>query len=121
WAEGNAMAFIIHGPTDTANVTAYGNDGGTDADRWPELIVELADGSTVNSKTANPDDTAEEIRNDARGIFDPGSVYTSSDLELTYDGGNSMDQLVGLRFPGLAIPPGAAITNAYIQFTAKES
>ena len=48
-----------------------------------------------------------------------GSFYgTSSDLELVYDGSN---QLVGLRFPGLAVPVGARITDAWVQFEADEA
>jgi hypothetical protein len=38
-----------------------------------------------------------------------------SDIELVYSGSN---QIVGLRFPGVAIPPGATITRAYIQFVS---
>lgn len=41
-----------------------------------------------------------------------------SDLELGYDG--STPHVVGLRFTSIDIPPGAIITNAYIQFTADE-
>ena len=43
----------------------------------------------------------------------------SADLELVEDG--SVTQTVGIRWPGLAIPHGAAITNAYIQFAAREA
>jgi len=42
----------------------------------------------------------------------------SSDLELTVDG--TTNQVVGMRFADLAVPRGAAITNAYVQFAAKE-
>ncbi len=43
-----------------------------------------------------------------------GSVKLgSSDLEFTFD---RNDQTVGMRFTGQSIPPGATITNAYIQF-----
>jgi hypothetical protein len=38
-----------------------------------------------------------------------------SDLELVFSGGN---QVVGLRFPAVAIPSGVAITHAYIQFVS---
>ena len=48
-----------------------------------------------------------------------GSVsLSSSDLELTYDGSQ---QMVGMRFPNLAIPRGAIIASATVQFTAKEA
>ena len=42
-----------------------------------------------------------------------------SDLEMVMDGG--LHQAVGVRFVGLQIPPGATITNAYIQFVADET
>jgi hypothetical protein len=48
-----------------------------------------------------------------------GSVsLTSSDLELVYDAGS--DQAVGMRFTGVAIPAGATIVNAYVQFQVDE-
>jgi hypothetical protein len=48
-----------------------------------------------------------------------GSVsLTSSDLELTTDGTNV--QTVGLRFTNITVPPGAAITGAWVQFRVDE-
>src|SRR5262245_12526733 len=48
-----------------------------------------------------------------------GSVsVVGSDLELIWDGNL---QTVGLRFPGLAVPRGAAISNAWIQFEVDET
>ena len=48
-----------------------------------------------------------------------GAVSTgSSDLELVNDGATLGDQLVGIRFTGVAIPPGATITAASVQFQA---
>ena len=43
---------------------------------------------------------------------------TSSDLEVTYD---RSFQTVGMRFSGTAIPAGANIVNAYIQFQTDET
>jgi hypothetical protein len=43
---------------------------------------------------------------------------TSSDLELTVDGSN---QTVGIRFENVAIPMGAAIVSAYVQFKVDET
>jgi chitodextrinase len=49
-----------------------------------------------------------------------GSVsLSSSDVELVTDGSNT--QTVGLRFAGVAIPPGATIREAYVQFQADET
>jgi len=64
----------------------------------------------LNARVAASADDAEESAS--------GSVnLTSSDLELVFD---SSIQKVGIRLAGLAIPPGASITAASIQFTAKE-
>ncbi|WP_324275665.1 hypothetical protein [Blastococcus brunescens] len=48
-----------------------------------------------------------------------GTVLDSSDLEMLNDKGRQ--QAVGLRFTQVAIPPGATVTRAYVQFTADES
>ena len=52
-----------------------------------------------------------------------GQLYVdSSDLELVYDATNLLSfQKVGVRFQNVAIPRGAIINNAYIQFYADES
>ena len=52
-----------------------------------------------------------------------GDLYTdSTDLELVYDARNKRSfQTIGLRFQNVAIPQGANITAAYIQFTADEN
>lgn len=64
------------------------------------LVIPIVDG----------DDDAEETAS--------GSVrLSSSDLELVE---SSSEQLVGMRFRTLAVPPGATITNAYVQFTVDE-
>jgi hypothetical protein len=58
-------------------------------------------------------DTAEERKS-------TGYMYmTSSDLELTTDGTTA--QTIGIRFPAVAIPKGATITDAYIQFRTDET
>ncbi len=52
-----------------------------------------------------------------------GQLYVdSSDLELVYDSTNLISfQKVGIRFQNIALPQGAIINSAYIQFTADES
>jgi len=66
---------------------------------------------TLEVRVAAATDDAEERAS--------GSVTTgSSDLELVFDGS---DQVVGMRFTGVAIPAGAAITNAYVQFTVDQA
>jgi VCBS repeat-containing protein len=67
----------------------------------PILEVRVATGS----------DDAEESASGSVGL-------TSSDLELVYDGSN---QTVGMRFNGVGIPQGVAVTRAYLQFTVDEA
>ena len=52
-----------------------------------------------------------------------GSIYTNStDLEMVYDSyQQAMDQTVGLRFTGVAVPQNAIIESAYVQFTVDEA
>jgi hypothetical protein len=81
-----------------------------------DVLVNVIDPSvpaTVERRiTAGSDDVEERISN--------GAMYlTGSDLELGVDGANA--QLIGLRFPDLAIPPGANIRAAWIQFMADET
>ncbi|MGB5538984.1 MAG: DNRLRE domain-containing protein, partial [Gammaproteobacteria bacterium] len=57
---------------------------------------------------------------DAEERVSSGNIdLTSSDLELISDGGNA--QLVGMRFTGVAVPNGATISNAWIQFKVDET
>jgi len=52
---------------------------------------------------------------DAEEPIPSGSVnLTSSDLELTTDG--TQNQTVGMRFVGINVPQGAAVSSAYVQF-----
>jgi hypothetical protein len=66
---------------------------------------------TVDVRVAASTDDGEERA-------DRSMYLTSSDLELVYDGG---DQTVGMRFTGVAIPQGASINNAYVQFQVDET
>ncbi|MCA9348574.1 hypothetical protein KC878_00285 [Candidatus Saccharibacteria bacterium] len=52
----------------------------------------------------------------------PGVPYfTTSDLEMSYDGYNFGHQTIGLRFRGLNAPKNATVNKAYIQFTTDET
>ena len=54
---------------------------------------------------------------DAEEAVNGNVSRTSPDLELVLDGSRG-DQTVGMRFTGVTIPRGRAITNAYVQFEA---
>jgi len=75
------------------------------------LAAPLAHATTVEVRTISSTDDAEE--------FSTGKMYlNSTDLELIHD---TTDQTVGMRWINLAIPAGATITAAWIQFYSKES
>jgi hypothetical protein len=101
-----------------AQATTAGNadgDGG-DANSWTVTTTDAAGCSVDVSIAASSDDAEEDL---STGDIDATS---SSDLELIFDSGTcNCDQEVGLRFQGVAIPQGATITNAYIEFTADET
>ena len=103
--------YAAAGPyTVTLTVTDTGNNTSTPASATI-TVNPSATPIIVERRVATSADDAEESS---------GAVMylTSSDLELVYDGNN---QTVGMRWTGLGINPGATITSAYIQFSAKES
>ncbi|MEL7001631.1 MAG: hypothetical protein AAFN93_02725, partial [Bacteroidota bacterium] len=98
--EGNDADF--NGVADIAPIGVDDNGNGVD-DALENCTQSLALIST---------DYAEE--NAGSGVIN----LTSSDLELTEDGG--VQQEVGIHFSSVAIEPGTAITNAYLQFQTDE-
>ena len=80
----------------------------------PCLVPPTSFAATVTAEiriSVGSDDAEQDI---------PSNVIhlTSSDLELVTDG--STVQIVGMRFPGLVIPAGATIQNAWVQFQVDE-
>ena len=62
---------------------------------------------------ASADDAEESVRPDKLGAMES---LTSSDLELGNEGAPDQ-QIIGLRFVNIALPPGAQILSASVQFT----
>ncbi|MCK4693496.1 MAG: hypothetical protein KAT23_07685, partial [Anaerolineales bacterium] len=85
--------------------------GSSDLSYYPVLVNFHAPMGTTNLSipVAATSDDAEEH---ADGTME---ALGSSDLELVQEADT---QIVGVRFLGVTIPPGATITNAYVQFTA---
>jgi hypothetical protein len=67
----------------------------------------------VVSRISSGTDDAEENK-------DGGMYLDSSDLELVRDGRRG-NQIVGMRFQNIAVPPGTVIKKAYIQFKVDET
>jgi hypothetical protein len=102
-------------PQGTSENNADG-DGG-DNNSWTVTTTDVVGSCPIDVRiSADSDDSEETI---SSGSID----WTSSDLELGEQTGGSpaSAQIVGMRFPNLAIPQGATITNAYIQFTVDEA
>jgi len=73
----------------------------------------------TNPCRARPSRSRPRIPRSCSSPYLTGAVkLNSADLELTLDG--SVTQIIGLRFPGVAIPQGATIVSASVQFTADE-
>jgi chitodextrinase len=85
---------------------------GNESARSPVLGVSTTDTEILLLRVATGGDDAEE--NAATGAVNLSNV----DLELGVDG--AISQVVGLRFPGVAVPQGAPIVSASVQFTADE-
>jgi hypothetical protein len=71
-----------------------------------------AGADTVEVRIAAASDDAEE------SVASGAVSVSSSDLELVADGSDL--QIVGLRFPGVTIPAGAVISQAWVQFQTDE-
>ncbi len=102
----------------TAVITVRATDTGT-----PGLFAETTFAVTVAPFDPNAPVTIEvqvsASSDDAEERSTGRISLTSSDLELIQDAANQ--QIVGMRFAGLNIPPGAVIQNAYLQFQADET
>jgi hypothetical protein len=84
------------------------------------IIFFAASSAKVNAATivrsiAAGSDDAEEALDPAAEVGNTN--ITSTDMELSSDGPPDDRQWVGLRFTNIAIPRGAPISNAQIQFT----
>jgi hypothetical protein len=113
WQPGNAIVFLITG-IGHRTADAFDKSGGSPA----VLRVSFLTPTPLYSVTA----TISHGTNDAEQAASGTVNLTSTDLELVNDSATSAgDQIVGLRFDNLAIPPGALITSAYVQFTADET
>ena len=122
WASGNSIEIIIgedaNMPAFTGVRVARSYDGS--ASLAPLLHIEFEpkkEDFVLDARVSAGADDAEE------GPGTNGYYNTSSDLELLDDPGYNAGgkQIVGVHFKNIAIPAGAVVTNAYIEFTCKET
>ena len=98
---------------ETTSVTVTVSDGLDSSDQTFTWNV-LSDDPTNQIIAAQPQNSSD----DAEERLDGTVALRSSDLELIAD---AEDQTVGIRFPNLALPQGATIVDAYIEFTVDET
>lgn len=111
WVSGNALAFLITG-TGHRTAEAFDKSGGFPA----RLTIGYTTPTPLFTVTAAVNSSANDAEQSAAGVV----TLNSTDLELVNDGALG-DQVVGLRFDNLALPPGALIADARLQFAADET
>ncbi|MBF0193968.1 MAG: VWA domain-containing protein [Magnetococcales bacterium] len=104
--DANTSQVSIRESSDDAEESAAGVMSLTQSDL--EMVTLPADGGTASVEVQiSSENDAVEQRSNSTMYMD------SSDLELVYDSGN---QTVGLRFQNVALPQGATIVSAHIEF-----
>ena len=84
----------------------------------PVYVEQLEERVLLSTVQFSEDVRVDASSDDAEENTVGGINLTSTDVELTEDGGT---QTVGLRFNNVDIPNGATITNAYVQFQVDET
>jgi Glycosyl hydrolase catalytic core/Concanavalin A-like lectin/glucanases superfamily/Putative Ig domain len=111
WQAGNAIAFLING-TGHRTAESFDKAGGVPA----VLTYTFLTPTTLSIASAS----VSHGTNDAEQAASGAVTLNSSDLELVNDGAAG-DQIVGLRFENFALPVGAVIASASLQFSADEA
>ncbi len=110
WADTNSNGSVDlkvgQATTDSGGNYYFGGTSKTNM-----LYVDPSCTTTISTRVNASTDDAEETV--SSGLVSTGG----SDLELLYD---AESQIVGVRFSSLAIPQGATITSAYIEFTPRD-
>lgn len=135
-----SSAAIVYN-MDKADILAISDDGLVTVQNNPDrnVTVTITADVTVDEKTITSNEVpitvmvsgagaliAVPVKNaldDMEERADGSLDFDSSDLEITWEKPTSDDvknQLIGIRFVDLAIPQGATITDAYIQFSVDE-
>ena len=100
------------------------SDPGTYVLRLTASDTELQASDDVTVSVLGPGDYTQQLTvgvgsDDAEESSNGSVSITGDDLELVNDGSRG-NQTVGIRFTGIAVPPGATVTSARVRFTADE-
>ncbi len=110
WCGGNAMTLILSGDGSRKFVTHEGDSGSA-----PKLIIEF------DKASANGGCTRSKVFKQVAYYFDDVDLDDVNHSNKNHDELNfDKDTFIGVRFSPIAIPKGATILNANIQFKAKK-
>ena len=106
-------------PTPTPTPTPANTPGPTATNTLTPVATNTPTASSTPAPVTTIDVQIETSSDDAEQSESGGVSFNSSDLELVETSGGS--QTVGIRFRNVAIPAGATISSATIQFQVDES
>jgi Predicted metal-dependent phosphoesterases (PHP family) len=97
-------------------ITAIATDNQGATARSAEVLITVATAPVTKALTTRINAGSDDAEETSKGVV----TTNGDDIELCYDTKTTGSQVVGLRFNGIAIPQGATISKAYIQFTVDE-
>ncbi|MFT7412392.1 MAG: type IV pilus assembly protein PilY1 [Paraglaciecola sp.] len=116
WCGGNALNIIVDGEgisTSSARISPAFEDG---EGLGPQLVVVYDDTTATGCVKGGLSYQVSSQKNNAEERSDG---YQSTATELTFR--DSSNKYIGVRFRNVALPQGASILNAYLEFTAYQS
>jgi type IV pilus assembly protein PilY1 len=116
WCGGNSLNIIVDGEgisTSSERVTPAFEDG---EGLGPQLVVVYDDTTATGCVKGRLSYQVSSQKNNAEERSDG---YQSTASELTFR--DSSNKFVGVRFRNIALPQGASIINAYLEFTAYQN
>lgn len=112
WCGGNALNILVEGLGAERSSTAFENGTGL----TPQLVV-IYDETTANGCVKGS--VNYQVSSQKNNAEEPSNGYQATGSELTFR--SSSNQYIGVRFNNIAMPQGATISNAYLEFTAYQT
>lgn len=116
WCGGNALNIIVDGvgiSASSGRVSPAFEDG---EGLTPQLVV-IYDDTTATGCVK--DKLSYQVNAQKNNAEEPNNGYQSTGSELTFR--DDANKYIGVRFRNIALPQGASILNAYLEFTAYQN